>query len=482
MESIQALVNWLAENESAFSAVAAIAVIAGVVYGALRFVLAPILRARSLRKQQANNQGGNAAAASSAVAPTASQNHQSALSDTHDSLAVLLFEALSENKDDEFLASGITSEVIAHVTQVPNIRVSSRLSSFTYKAGRDDINLVAEQLNTRFILTGSLRRAGQRIFVIAQLTDTESQSEVWAQTYDREIEDLFDVQHDIAKCIVGAVLGEVKHAESMLAGTTPDHQLDAWGLVQKAYYFWLSNFSAEGVLAAIEYLRQAIKLDGGYASARAALAMLISQTMTARISKDYEASLAETRELIEQAYQAAPNDIDVLENAGVVWMNIGEPKRAEMALRKVNQMAPLNLVARGYLALLRAMVGEQEGATEALQLIKENFTTAPHHPSAPYWYFFQAVAEQVRGNHQQAIEYANQSLLGQPNWVHSYFVIANAQGELGDCAAAEHALGTVEKINPYLSTALFADNIYRITGGAVPAMVFLGGLKKCNLL
>lgn len=472
MESFQALVDWLAANESAFSAVAAIAVIAGVLYGALRFVLAPFVRSR---------------AASTEVEKSTRKTKESGkelsrLGNKHDSLAVLLFEALSENKDDEFLASGITSEIIAHVTQVPHIRVSSRLSSFSYQSGRDDISLVAEQLNTQFILTGSLRRAGDRILVIAQLTDTDSNTEIWAQTYDRQIKDLFAVQHDIAKCIVGAVLGEVKLADTNIALSTPDHQLDAWGLVQKAYHFWLTSFTPEGLLSAIEYLRQALAIDPNYPTARAALAMLVSQTLTSRISPDYDASVEEAQELIDTAYQQAPNDIDVLENAGVVWLNVGEQQRANLALRRLVQLAPLNLIGRGYLALFAAMTQGEAGAHEALQLIAENFETAPKHPSTSYWHFFQSLAEQGLGNHDAAIDFANRALLGQPSWVHAYFVIANAYGEMGDEKAARQAIDSALKINPYLTPELYADNVYRMSGTKDKSAAFVGGLEKVQII
>lgn len=483
MESFQLLVDWLADNESAFSAVAAIAVIAGVVYGALRFILQPFLKRRALSKQanpasrqespEARVEGHGEGSDSGGASIVGSIKH---------SLAVLLFEPLSENKDDEFLASGISSEVIAHVTQVPSLRVSSRLSSFAYRSGRDDINEVATKLSARFILTGSLRRAGQRIFVIAQLTDTQTQTEIWAQTYDREIEDLFDVQHDIARCITGAVLGEVKLAESLFAGSIPDQQLDAWGLVQKAYHFWLTSFTPEGVLQAIQYLRQAIAIEPQYPSAQAALAMLISQTMTSRVTEDYAASLEEATGLIENAYKQAPNDIDVLENAGVVWLNAGDPQRAELALRRVGQLAPLNLIARGYLALLLGLTGGQSGAEEALGIIAENYVTAPQHPSTPYWKHFEAVADLAKGDNEQAVAHTRECLLGQPAWVHAYYIMANAYCNLGDRQAAEKAVQAALKINPMLTPQRHLENIELITGGGQQAALFTAGLVKEGLV
>ena len=151
---------------------------------------------------------------------------------------------------------------------------------------------------------------------LIHLYDAVQDRDIWAQQYDREIEYIFDVQHDIAKRIVGAILGEVKMAESLMAQDTPTQQLDAWGLVQKAYFFWLSSFSPEAMLEACELLRKAIKIDPDYATAKAALAMILANQMTIRIAPDYDAAAKEASEVIESAFKQAPNDVDVLENAG----------------------------------------------------------------------------------------------------------------------------------------------------------------------
>ncbi|MEO0614611.1 MAG: tetratricopeptide repeat protein [Pseudomonadota bacterium] len=467
MEILRQLTDWLAANESVLSAVAALTVIVGLAYGGIRFVLS---KSVSTLKKDADAESGKPA--------LTNFTGTDAVGERRYSLSVLLFQALSKNDEDEFLASGITSEVIAHVTMVPNIRVSSRLTSFGFKSGEANLEDVARQFNSRYILSGSLARAGDKIRVIAQLTDVEHDNEIWATTYDRELEDLFDVQQDIARCIVGAVLGEVRLAETLFAGAQPEPQLDAWGLAQKAYHFWLTKFTPEAILQACDYLRQALALEPEYASARAALAMLLAQQMTVRICPDYEACATEARDQIEKALEQAPNDIDVLENAGVVFQNLGEKERALRALRRVVERAPLNLTARGYLGLLLALTGSDKDAHEAIQILDDNMSTAPNHPSMPYWQNFMGFARERLGEHEAAIELAEKSLSGQPGWVHNYFLIANARCELGDVDGARKAVEQATAINPYLTPALFVDNVLRITRNDALAAPLVGGIRK----
>lgn len=400
------------------------------------------------------------------------------LNQPHMSLAVLLFEAIDDNEEDIIYAAGISLEVIRFVTTVADIRVNSRPTAFSFRSGTADIKEVAEQLNARYVLAGSLQRRSAQIEVVAQLTDITTGGQIWSHTYKQPEASLFEVQRDIARRIVGAVMGEVKLSETLFAETAPVNKLDAWGLTQKAYYFWLTTFTPEGILEACDYLRQAIEIQADNANARAALAMLMAQQMTTRICKDYDLCAEAASELIEKAVAQAPDDVEVLENAGVTWQNLGERDRAQRALRRAVELAPLNLIARGYLALLLALTGGKAGAREARELIADNFATAPKHPAAAYWNYFLAMAEQNLGNHQVAIELAQLSLRGQPGWIFNYYLLANSQCLSGDRHAAQSTLATASSVSPYLNVQLYVDNVLRICGSYELAEPFIAGLVE----
>jgi len=473
VSSIDAVLRWLSEHESALSAIVAIAALLGGGYGILRLGYERLQRRRST---------GTAPSVTEPSQRFASATEKKAsIHDDHVALAVMLFKPLSSNEDDEFIASGIASEIISLLTPIPDIRVSSLQSAFGWRSGETDLSKPAEDMNASFAVTGTLRRSGDRIRVIAHLTEISTGAEVWTETYDRRLEDLFEVQHRIAMSIVGAVLGEVKLARALLTNKVPVYQLDAWGLTQKAYHFWLSNFSIERMLQACEYLRQAVALDPNYADARSSLAMLLAQQLTMRICENYDAVAGEARALIDEAYRQQPNDVDVLENAGVVWQNLGESARAINAFRRGLEIAPLNLITRGYLAMTLAYTRGADGAREALRLISENLEIAPKHPARPYWFWIQAVAEQCLGNHDATIRLAEQSLFGQPGWIHNYFHMANSLCLLGRQDEARAALDSALAINPLLTPALFIDNVNRITRDATVAAPFVAGLIAAGL-
>lgn len=401
------------------------------------------------------------------------------ISADHISIAILSFTVSSkpETDEDKSLAVGIASEISTLLTPIQDIRVSSRATIFDWSSSDAGKKKAADQLNADFVLTGSLYRSGDNIRVSAELSEMNSDSIIWTKTYDREIEDLFAVQKSIAESIVGTTLGQVRLAESKLATHTPMHQLDSWGLMQRAYYFWLYNFTPENIAKAIEYLQQAIRLDPEYAAPRAGLAMLLGNLITSRYAPDPDAAKAEAEKMASEAYRLAPNDVEVLEGVGVSWMNLGKGHESERVLRHALELAPLNLICRGYLALTLGFKAETESATEAKAIVEENFRIAPEHPSAAWWSYFLTVAEQSLQNYEASIESGLKAISGQPHFVHTYYFLANAYILLGDRETANEYLEKAIAINPGYDADFFMETIDLVSRGSPGAINLYRGIK-----
>src|SRR5947209_4356190 len=233
------------------------------------------------------------------------------------SIAVLPFQSLSLEKEDEYLASGIASEITSALTGVPGLRVASQVAAF--RLGDDVSNLQAagSALNARYLLTGTLRRAANRIRVTAQLSDAVTSTMIWSRSYDRSLEDLFDVQEDIAKSIVSATGGQLIRAGSERLSTAPKESLDAWGLTRRAYHFWNHAFHPAGIEEALRLLHTAVAIDPEYAVAQAYLALYQIETVVNCLAPDPNALRQSGYDAAQKALELAPSDPEVLEVTGL---------------------------------------------------------------------------------------------------------------------------------------------------------------------
>jgi TolB-like protein len=176
------------------------------------------------------------------------------------SIAVLPFSSLSQDPEDGYLAAGLASEIIRALIGVPRLRVAPQLASFRL-GDQSDPRAVARVLNTRYVVSGTLRRAGDRLRVAVELIDAIQEIVAWTQVYDRRMTDIFDLQEEISKSIVSSIGGHLIRADTDAVFRIPTENLDAWGLVRKAYHIWNYEFSPAGVAQSIALLQRAMELD-----------------------------------------------------------------------------------------------------------------------------------------------------------------------------------------------------------------------------
>ncbi len=395
------------------------------------------------------------------------------------SIAVLPFTSLSSDKEDGYLAGGISAELIGALSGVPDLRVASHLASFRFH-DTPDLQVVADTLNIRYVLTGSLRRAGNRIRVMAELTDAQSGEQLWARTYERAVEDVFAVQEEIAREIVNATGGELIRAGSERASRAAPESLDAWGLVRRAYHFWNHAFTVEGVEDALDLLRRAVAIDPQYAAARAFLGLYLIQRVVQFISPSPMADVAEALESAERAIDLAPRDPEVLENAGLVYFNSGRYEDAVAALTRAVAIAPFNLVAWGYLGCAHSWTGDDTKVVEGLGILERLLKTAPDHPSVPYWLFFKAAACMRLDRIQEGLDAARQSTALQPNFFLSRLGFANALGRAGQTATAMDEIDRVTTTNPAITPERYVAAVRLLSRADERAEKHLAGLRAAG--
>ena len=289
------------------------------------------------------------------------------------SIAVLPFVNMSRDEENEYFADGLAEELLNVLSKIRGLRVASRTSAFSFKGTRVDIPTIAQKLNVTTVLEGSVRKAGKRVRITAQLVQVATDSHLWSETYDRELEDIFEVQDDIAQSVVkelrAALLGEKPDA-SATAAVKAEVQAATKGRAEsaKAYPLYLQGLffgdriTREDLAKAIEYFRKAIELDPGFALAWAALSrahMHEAGYSLAPLDKGFDRA----RQAAKRALELEPDLAEGYVALGLVQMNYDwDWQGADASFRRALELAPGNAEVMRSAAILAGTVGRYDEA------------------------------------------------------------------------------------------------------------------------
>jgi adenylate cyclase len=301
------------------------------------------------------------------------------------SIAVLPFADLSRDKDQEYFADGLAEELLNMLSKIRGLRVASRTSAFSFKGAQVDIPAVAQKLNVATVLEGSVRTAGKRVRITAQLIEVASDSHLWSETYDRELEDIFAVQDDIAQSVVkelrAALLGGVPDA-SASAQVKSEVEAAARGRGEnaEAYRLYLQGRFFEDRLTrgetskAVEYYRAALAIDPDYALAWAGLSRVYGHQ--AGYSWDETGDAARRgREAAQRALELDPELPEGYATLGIIQMLFEwDWKGADASFRRAMALAPGNVQVIRAAAMLAGNLGRLE---EAVALLRHAVTLDP---------------------------------------------------------------------------------------------------------
>jgi serine/threonine protein kinase/Tfp pilus assembly protein PilF len=187
------------------------------------------------------------------------------------SIAVLPFTNMSDDIDDEYFSDGITEDILTQLVKIRDLKVVSRTTIMNYKGTTKSLHEIAQELGVGSILEGSVRRSGSRVRIVSQLIDARTDEHVWAETYDRELSDIFAIQSDVATRIASALQATLSLSEQAALEKPPTSNTDAYSLYLRGRYYWRKR-SRDGLRAAARAFEEATKRDPGYALAYVGLA------------------------------------------------------------------------------------------------------------------------------------------------------------------------------------------------------------------
>jgi adenylate cyclase len=351
------------------------------------------------------------------------------------SIAVLPFDNMSGDPEQEFFSDGMTEDLITELSKIPWFYVVARNSTFVFKNRAVDVREAARELGVRYVLEGSVRKAGNRLRISAQLIDAATNNHIWAERFDREIEDIFAIQDEVVEAIVGAVAPEFLTFEAKRAQRKDAHQLDAWECMIRGRAL-VEKMGREEVGQAKQLFEQALQLvpDGSFGAAD--LAMVHFLEYYYRWSEDPDRSLREMTVVAETAVKADGDDPWSLTMLGLArsiagkWDEVLPP--IEHALTRNPNFAPA-VALKGFVLALR---GDVE---EAVVQMLEAKRLSPYDPFMGFWLMGLVWAHYMLGDYAAATESAREGIrLAPQNPTYRRQLAASLamEGQLDDAKAA----------------------------------------------
>ena len=391
------------------------------------------------------------------------------------SLAVLPFVNMSPDADQEFFSDGITEDIITELSRFRSLFVIARNSSFHYKGQSPKVQDVGRELGVQYIVEGSVRKAGNRVRITAQLVEAESGNHLWAERYDRELEDIFAVQDEVTQAVVTAIEPTLGSAERDRAHRKPTESLDAWENYQRGLWN-IYRFAAQENTEAQSFFQRAIELDPNFAPAHAGLAYAIYLSVLLGFGADPASAPGEARAAAQRALTLDGDDAVAHAVVGRVHIMVGEHDAAIAASETAVALNPNLAMAHYSLGTALFYSGHYE---EAILEVDEAIRLSPRDPMLWAFLNIKAAANLATERYEESLELALASQR-QPNagvWAYVHEVVALVQ--LDRIEEARQAFERVRAIKPDFDINFVVSHMRQTR--ATSGELHIDALKKVGL-
>ncbi len=362
-------------------------------------------------------------------------------------IAVLPFQNMSGDPEQEYFADGVVEEIITSLSRFRSLFVIARNSSFTYKGRAVDVKQIGRELGVGFVLEGSVRRSTDRVRITAQLIDASTRAHLWADRFDGALADVFDLQDQIARQVVGLLVPKLEHSAIERAKRKPTESLGA-------YEYYLRGTAAiyrftirEANIEALQMFRRAIELDGEFASAYGLAAYCYVKDRTNRWpTDDLARDIAETDRLARNAIRLGGDDaLALATSAGALAYVVRDLDTGAACIEQALNVNPNMMWASYFAGFIKSWMGEPEAAVAHLL---HAMRLSPVDPLMPLMQAATAHAHFFAGRYDDAASWASAALRGTPKLLPALRIGASADAFAGRIEMAQKSVARLLQISP----------------------------------
>jgi TolB-like protein/Tfp pilus assembly protein PilF len=372
-----------------------------------------------------------------------------AMSDARPGIAVLPFDNMSGDPEQEFFADGITEDIITELSRFRWLMVMARNSSFTFKGQSTDIREVGRTLGVRYVLEGSVRRAGKRVRITGQLIDAENGSHLWADRFDGVLDDIFDLQDKVTREVVTSIEPSLRHAETNRARAKPTENLEAYELYLRAqshFHLLTDNDNKE----AIKLITLALERDPDYAAAAGLMAWLHIQRMVQGLEPMGEGPKSAVAAAERVLTSDRADGIATAYAAHSISMLARDLPRAREAFKQALAENP-NSATVHMLACMNLFLLDRP--QEALEHASHAIVLSPRDPLRHAAYLGKGSAFFHMGRYEEAAEACRNALAVRSGFVMSHLILIASLGQLGKIDAAQVAVSDLQALRPEITAS-----------------------------